>query len=175
VVVEIKSKLKIARTAYRLEVKGRLCLPFAQRRGGEAPVRLESGEEVRIRLPRGEVLRGGELAAASDGRVIEVVAAPERLLHAEFAQAADLARAAYRLGDRHVPVEFRADGLRVAADSGVADVLRKLGASLRELEAAFEPVVEPPHVHGHGDEHGHRHHHDHDHDHGHDHGHGHGH
>lgn len=168
--VEIKAKLKIPRKAYRLEVKGRLCLPFAERRGGEAPVRLESGEEVRIRLARGEVLRGGDLATASDGRVIEVAAAPERLLQAEFAQAADLARAAYRLGERHVPVEFRAEGLRVAADAAVADALREMGAKLSELEAPFEPVVEPPHAHGHGEEHGHHHHlHDDDHHHGHGH------
>lgn len=163
--VEIRAKLKIARTAYQLEVKGRLRLRFAERRGGDAPVRLESGEEVRIRLPRGEVLRGGDLATTSDGRVIEVVAARERLLQAEFAQASDLAKAAYGLGERHVPVEFRAEGMRVAANAAVADTLRQMGAKLSELEAPFEPVVEPAHAHGHGEEHAHDHHHDHHHKH----------
>ena len=53
-------------------------------------------------LPRGEVLRGGDLVLASDGRVIEVLAQPEKLLHIESAQ---LAQVAYHLGNRHVPVQ----------------------------------------------------------------------
>ena len=162
--IEIKAKLKTSRAAYKLEVKGRLRLPFALRQQRGAKVKLESGEAVAVMLPPGEVLRGGDLVTASDGRVIEVVAAPEKLLQAAFPQPADLAAAAYRLGDRHVPAEFRPDGLRVAADAEVEKLLREMGAKLSEVEAPFEPVVEPPHAHGHGEEH-HGHHHGHDHPH----------
>lgn len=160
--IEIRAKLKAPRAAYRLEVKGRLRLPFALRQQRGAKVNLESGEEAVVTLPPGEVLRGGDLVTASDGRVIEVVAAPERLLQAEFPRPADLAAAAYRLGDRHVPAEFRPDGLRVAVDVEVEKMLRKMGAALSEVEAPFEPVVEPPHAHGHGEA-DHEHHHGHDH------------
>lgn len=173
--VEIKAKLKIAKSAYRLEVKGRLRLSFALRKGGHAQARLESGEEVALRLPRGEVLRGGDLVTASDGRVMEVVAAAERLLHAAFASAADLAKAAYRLGGRHEAVEFHLEGLRVAADAGNREMLRKMGATLSEVEAPFEPEVEAEahagghhHHHDHGHEHHDQDHHPHDHR-GHDH------
>lgn len=170
--LEIKSKLKIARAAYKVEVKGRLRLPFAQRQQRGAKAKLESGEEATLMLPRGEVLRGGDLVTASDGRVIEVEAEAEKLIEARFAGAEEMARAAYRLGDRHVPVEFRADSLRVADDHGVEEMLKTMGARLGTVQAPFEPVVEPPHAHGHDE---HRHDHDH-HDHGHDHhGHGHGH
>jgi len=154
--LEIKAKLKIARSAYRLEVKGRLPLPFAQRQGGEAQARLESGEEVALKLRRGEVLRGGDLVTASDGRVIEVVAAPEKLLQL----AADsLAKLAYHLGSRHVPVEVGEGFLRVPAEAGVQELVEKLGAKTSPIEAPFEPEVTEPHDHD--DDHGHEHDHDH--------------
>ena len=70
--VEIKSKLKIARSAYKVEVKGQLRLPFESRQKSRLRTKLVSGEEVALMLPRGEVLRGGDLVTASDGRVIEV-------------------------------------------------------------------------------------------------------
>ena len=90
-------------------------LPFALRQGGEAQARLESGEEVALKLKRGEVLRGGDLVTASDGRVIEVVAILEKLLQVT---GSSLAKLAYHLGSRHVPVEVGEDYLRVARRSG---------------------------------------------------------
>jgi len=72
--VEIKAKLKIPRGAYRLEVKGRLELPFDARQKSRLRTHLASGEEVALMLPRGDILRGGDLVVASDGRVVEVVA-----------------------------------------------------------------------------------------------------
>lgn len=154
--LEIKAKLKIARAAYKLEVKGRLRLPFALRQGGEAQARLESGEEVALKLKRGEVLRGGDLVTASDGRVIEVVAVPEKLLQVT---ADSLAKLAYHLGSRHVPLEVGKDFLRVPADAG--EVLEELGAKASTVEAPFEPEVTEPHDHDHGHEHDHGHDHDH--------------
>lgn len=168
--VRIKAKLKVRRSAYRLEVKGKLVLPFASRQARGLKAKLDSGEEVVLDLPPGDVLRGGDLVTASDGRVIEVAASAERLLHAAFASTADLAKAAYRLGARHAPVEFHADGLRVTADAGVAEMLKGMGATLNEVESPFEPELEAhagardrhDHEHGH---HGHDHHHHHGHDH----------
>jgi urease accessory protein len=157
--IEIKAKLKIPRAAYRLEVKGRLRLPFAQRLGSESPVTLESGEEVRIRLPHGEVLRGGDLVTASDGRVIEVLAEPEKLLHIE---SGSLARIAYHLGERHVPVQVGEGFLRIAADPALEEMARKLGAKVSQVEAPFEPEAG---AHAAGRRDGHDHDHDHDHPH----------
>lgn len=156
--VEIKAKLKIAKSAYRLEVKGRLRLPFSLRKGGHAQARLESGEEVALRLPRGEVLRGGDLVTASDGRVIEVIAETEKLLHVVIAGAARLARTAWQLGSEHVAVEVGEGFLRVAADAALAEKLNKSGAAVSEVEAPFEPEVEAgvPHDHGHDHDHHHK-------------------
>jgi urease accessory protein len=163
--VEIKSKLKIARSAYKLDVKGQLNLPFASRREAQLETRLVSGEAVALRLPRGEVLRGGDLVTASDGRVIEVIAVPEKLLQAAYAGPAQLARMAWQLGSDHVPTEVGEGFLRVAAEAALADKLRKSGATVSEVEAPFEPEAEAGAAHEHDhDHHGHGHH-DHDHHH----------
>lgn len=174
--LEIKAKLKLARGArstYGIEVKGRLELPFESRRNTRLRTTLSSGEDVALLLPRGEILRGGDLVVASDGRVIEVVARSESVLHITCATAQDLTRAAFRLGNRHVPVQIGEGFLRIAADHGLEDMLKGLGATVATMEEAFEPEAG---AHGdapaHGDD-GHGHDHDHGHDHGHGHGHGH--
>src|SRR5688572_33175707 len=90
-------------------------------------------------LPRGEVLRGGDLVTASDGRVIEVVAEPEKVLHVQCSDAAELAKAAYHLGNRHVPVQVGDGFLRLAADHVLEEMLKKIGATVQKMEAPFEP------------------------------------
>jgi len=192
--VEIKAKLKIPRGAYRLEVKGQLKLAFDARQKSRLRTHLASGEEVALMLPRGDILRNGDLVVASDGRVIEVVAETEKVLHITCGTPQDITRAAYHLGNRHVPVQVGDGFLRIAADHVLEEMLQGLGASIEPLQAPFEPEAgayggghrhnddEQGHagrIHqygaerGHDHDHGHRH--DHDHDHGHDHDHKHAH
>ena len=166
--VEIKAKLKIPRSAYKLDVKGQLRLAFEQRQKSRLKTRLVSGEEVALMLPRGEILRGGDLVTASDGRVIEVIAEPEKLLHIESDA---LAKLAYHLGNRHVPVQVGQGFLRIAADHVLEEMVKKLGAKVSAVEAPFEPEAGAyaggHHQHdemGHGGK-IHEHHHEHDHDH----------
>lgn len=134
--VEIKAKLKIPRTAYKLEVKGQLKLPFDLRQKSRLRTRLVSGEEVALMMPRGEILRGGDLVTASDGRVIEVVSEAEKLLHVE---SDSLPQAAYHLGNRHVPVQVGQTFLRIAEDHVLEEMLKKMGAKVSHVEAPFEP------------------------------------
>jgi urease accessory protein len=168
--LEIKSKLKVARAAYKLEVRGQLRLPFESRQKSRLRTRLVSGEEVGLVLPRGEILRGGDLVTASDGRVIEVISEPEKLLHI---QSDSLARVAYHLGNRHVPVQVGEGFLRIAEDHVLEEMLVKLGAKVSHIEAPFEPEAGAyaggHHQHdemGHGGKIHDHHEHDHDHDHG---------
>ena len=135
--VEINSRLP--RDARGLEVRGTLKLAFDQRQKSRLRARLASGEEVALLLPRGTTLRGGDLVGASDGRVIEVVAEPERVLHIECASPVDLARCAYHLGNRHVPVQVGEGWLRIAADHVLAEMLKGLGAVVMPIAAPFEP------------------------------------
>jgi urease accessory protein len=137
--LEITNKLKVRRDAYRLDVRSRLELPFDSRQKSRLRTHLASGEDVALMLPRGEILRGGDLVVASDGRVVEIVAAAERVLHVECASTTELARCAYHLGNRHVPVEVGKDFLRLAEDHVLEKMLAGLGAKLTHVTAPFEP------------------------------------
>ena len=151
--VELTSKVRGGKPA------GQLALTFDARQKSRQRAKLASGEEVAVKLPRGEILRGGDLVSASDGRVIEVVALPEKLAHIE---SPDLARVAYHLGNRHVPVELGKGYVRIARDHVLEELARKLGASVSHVEAPFEPEGGAYHQHdemGHGGRiHDHHHH-----------------
>jgi urease accessory protein len=114
----------------------RVILSFDQRQKSRLRAKLESGEEVALVLPRGKILRGGDRVTTTDGRVVEIVGAAEKLLHIE---ASSLARIAYHLGNRHVPVQVGEGYLRIAEDHVLEDMLRRLGARVSHVEAPFEP------------------------------------
>ena len=114
----------------------KLTLPFEQRQKSRLRAQADNGEELALILPRGRVLRGGDRVAATDGREVEVVAAPEKLLHIE---SAELARVAYHLGNRHVPLQVGPGFLRIAEDHVLEEMARKLGARVSHVEAPFEP------------------------------------
>ena len=138
--VEIRSRLPFRpHAAYKVEVKGLLVLDFDRRQKSRGLARLDSGEEVALALPRGSVLRGRDLVVATDGRVFEVVAPAEPLLHVVCDSPEALARAAYHLGNRHVPVQVGEGWLRLAADHVLEEMLRGLGARVSPVEAPFEP------------------------------------
>ena len=116
-----------------------LCLTHEERTRSRLVSRLASGGAAVVALPRAGTLRHGDRLRASDGRVVEVRAASETLLDVKLADAAQLARAAYHLGNRHVAVEVRAGGLRVAHDAVLERLLQGLGLAPTLIEAPFEP------------------------------------
>jgi len=150
--VEIRSRMPLKpNAAYGVEVRGQLRLPFERRQRSRQRAALVSGEEVAIDLPRGQVLRGGDWVVASDGRVIEVIASPENVVHVECDSSQALARAAYHLGNRHVAVQVGEGWLRIAADGVLERMLEGLGARLTPMEAPFEPEVGAYGAHHHND------------------------
>jgi len=164
--IEIRRKLPPSEHRRCVPVDGTLCLSFDRRQRSRQRVTLTSGEDALLILPRGELLRGGDRLLAGDGRVIEVAAEPEAVLHARCADPGLLARAAYHLGNRHVPVEIGEGYLRLAPDHVLAAMLAGLGVQLTELQAPFEPeagayarerVAAHSHASGHGDREGHIH------------------
>ena len=154
-----------------------------------------NGRTVGVFLPRGSVVRGGDVLITQDGSLIRVVAAPQTVLkitactvhdhHHEHSGAFDLMRAAYHLGNRHVPIELQPDHLKIDPDHVLADMLRAMHLTVAEVREPFEPeggAYGQQHAGGHGHAHGdqtHTHGHDHHahghHAHGHDHAAGHGH
>lgn len=173
----------------------KLVLPFGERSKSRLRAVLDNGAEAALFLPRGTVLRGGDLLVAEDGTFVEVQAAPESVLQVTAADPLALMRGAYHLGNRHTPVEVGRDYLRLEFDAVLADMLARLGVQATRAELPFEPEAGAyggGHKHGHDatfaedyaaaqavfqDHHGHSHGHDHghSHDHGHDHSHDHGH
>jgi urease accessory protein len=121
------------------EVYGELLLPFDLRIRSRLRTRLASGEEAVLRTERGAILRGGACLKSEDGRVVRVSAAAEKVMHVTCTDQYELTRAAYHLGNRHVPVEIGDGYLRIAADHVLGDMLLGLGAKVQQLEAPFEP------------------------------------
>ena len=141
------------------------------------------GRTLGVFLPRGSVVRGGDVLVAEDGSLILVHAAAQPVLvvkHcSEHGSPFDLLRAAYHLGNRHVQLELKADHLKLEPDHVLADMLRQMHLIVNEAQVAFEPesgayaASGSAHAHA-GHDHGHEHEdearHDHDHDHAHEHG-----
>ncbi len=126
----------------------RLELNFDARTKSRLRTQLAEGEEVGLFLPRGTILRGGDRLQAQDGRVVEVVSAPEDLLEARCADAFALARVAYHLGNRHVAVQVGEGWLRIQTDHVLKTMLTGLGADVHALSAPFEPEA-GAYAHGH--------------------------
>ena len=136
------------------------------------------GLEFLLDLENAVALRGGDALVLDDGRLIEVVAAPEPLVEIRVADPHHLVRVAWHLGNRHLPTQIVGKGLRIRRDHVIEAMVKGLGARVIEIEAPFDPEggAYAGGGHGHGADAGHEHHaHDHaghDHaSHGHDHDH----
>lgn len=157
-----------------------LILPYAQRQVQQGFVFGVKGTCVELDFPEATRLYTDDALALDGGGVIEVVAEAEPLLEVRAPDLAALARLAWHLGDRHVPIQVLERKLRLRRDPAIEELLRGLGAKVAEIEAPFEPeggayaVAADGHDHHHGHDHDHHHNHDHHHDHHHhDHGHDH--
>ena len=131
-----------------------LTLPFEQRQKSRLRTRLDSGEEVGLFLPRGTILRHGDRLRATDGRVVEVRAAPETVSTAHTADSLLLARAAYHLGNRHVALQLGPGWLRYQHDHVLDGMVWELGLVVVCEQAPFEPEAG---AYGGGHHHGHDH------------------
>lgn len=101
------------------------------------------GRSLGVFLPRGTVVRGGDVLLAEDGSLVRVQAAAQAVLRitacAEHGSAFDLMRAAYHLGNRHVPMELQPDHLQIEPDHVLADLLRSMHMMVSEVTQPFEP------------------------------------
>jgi urease accessory protein len=112
------------------------------------------------------VLRGGDLLRLSDQRVAKVLAAKESVSTVQSSVPRALMRAAYHLGNRHIPLEIGEGYLRYLHDHVLDAMVRDLGLTVRADSAPFEPeggAYEGTRVAG-LTSHKHGHHHQHAHD-----------
>ena len=98
------------------------------------------GEDVGLFLERGQPpLHDGACLRSQDGRVVRISARPEQLLHVTCANAFELTRAAYHLGNRHVALQIGDNWLRLLDDYVLKAMLEQLGARVENIEAGFQP------------------------------------
>jgi len=118
-----------------------------------------AGRRLAVFLPRGRIARGGDVLVGEDGSLIRVdalaqpilVVSPAATLDAASAALA-LAKAAYHLGNRHVPLEVRGDRLVLEPDHVLAEMLARMGLQVATASGAFEPepgAYEAPAAHSH--------------------------
>jgi len=115
------------------------------------------GRPLGVFLPRGTLVRGGDVLIAEDGSMIRVIAAPQPVLRitacAAHGSPFDLTRAAYHLGNRHVPIELKPDHLKIEPDHVLADMLRAMHLTVQEVLETFEPEGGAYSAGGHGHAH----------------------
>lgn len=123
----------------------------------------EGGLAFLLDLPEATVLRDGDGLALATGGYVRVKAAPEPLVEITAASREHLARLAWHLGNRHLPTQIEGDRLLIRDDHVIVQMLDGLGATLRKVNAPFDPEGGAYGEHNHDPGHRHRHHH---HDHG---------
>ena len=117
-----------------------LALTAAERTRSRHRFVTESGLPVMLNLPRGNLLRNHTLLASEAGEMVRVVAKPEPVVVVRAASPWALLRAAYHLGNRHVPLELNPDHLKLEPDTVLEAMLRQLGElSLQTTILPFEP------------------------------------
>ncbi len=120
-------------------VQTTVTLPLAKRVKSRVRVILDDGTEAGLFLARGTTLCDGECLASEEGIVVQVRAAPEPVSTTHCGDPRLLARAAYHLGNRHVPLQIGRDWLRYQHDHVLDDMLRGLGLEVQVEDAPFEP------------------------------------
>ncbi|MBD1214497.1 MAG: urease accessory protein UreE [Dolichospermum sp.] len=102
---------------------------------------LTDGQEILLRLPRGTILNDGDILVDENHSIyMKIIAKPEPVLTA-YAEIPLLLRAAYHLGNRHVPVEITPTYLRLSPDAVLQAMLTQLGLEIQEEFVPFQPEL----------------------------------
>ncbi len=151
--IERMAELSHSEDAGALANAQQLSLPFERRQIARQRVVLESGVEAGLKLPRGTVLREGDVLRSEDNQYVQVRAAAELVSIIHCTDAQQLAKAAYHLGNRHVWVQVGSGWLRYLHDHVLDEMLAGLGMEVATEQAPFEPEAgayssDTTHAHG---------------------------
>jgi urease accessory protein len=124
----------------KVEINFQLSLTAEQRTKSRQRLAVKSGEVIHLKLPRGTVLHQGDLLSDEDGKIIvEITAKPEPVITVKAENYLTLLKAAYHLGNRHIPLEINPHYLRFSPDPVLVSMLKQLGLELIEEIAPFAP------------------------------------
>lgn len=124
-----------------------LTLEYDLRKKARIKTKLDNGDEVGIMLPRGIILRGGSGLKTDDGVIAKVIAAVEDVSVANSDNKLLIAKAAYHLGNRHMPLQIENDCLSYQRDHVLDDMVVNLGLMVTHELRAFEPESGAYHSH----------------------------
>jgi urease accessory protein len=124
-----------------LVVQDTLVLTAAERQRSRYSFIGLTGQTWNLQLPRGTVLQDGDLLTGNSTEQVRVLAKSEPVLTATAANPHDLLRAAYHLGNRHVPLEVQPIYLRLSPDPVLAHLLEHLGLTVQQEMQPFRPEV----------------------------------
>lgn len=130
-------------------------LDFATRQKSRFRAQLDNGEAIGIDLPRTGVLEDGACLTNQHNQVLRIVASKEPLMQVRHDDAFTLMKAAYHLGNRHVPLMLTPQALFFEPDHVLKDMLVAMGLEVTQVEVAFNP--ETGAYQGHSHSHGHSH------------------
>lgn len=99
----------------------------------------DCGFQFLLDLPEAAYLADGSGLLLETGDIVRVRAAEELLLEIRADSTERLMRLAWHIGNRHTPAEIAADALYIQPDHVLAEMVRGLGGSVREVERPFEP------------------------------------
>ena len=135
-------------------------LPVDMRVKSRIKVTLNDGRQAGLLLPRGLLLRDGDILSNENGdEFIKVIAADEAVSVVRCADPFMLAKACWHLGNRHVPLQIMPGELRYHHDHVLDDMLRQFGLDVDFAHLPFEPeagaYASKSHAHNHDQEHSH--------------------
>ncbi len=114
-------------------------LTFDTRQKSRFRATLNSGIDIGADLPRTGILRSGSFIATEQGDILRIDAKPESLMQVIAQSDFDLVKAAYHLGNRHVPLMLTPSALYFEPDHVLAEMVTGLGLTVAEIEHPFEP------------------------------------
>lgn len=153
----------------------RIILDHAGRHRRRIVLAASGGTEFLLDLEKAAAVRGGDAFRLEDGRLVEVIAAPQALIEIRAETPTRLARIAWHIGNRHTPAEITDEAIYIEDDPVLAEMVRGQGGRAARVSRPFEPergayeTGDHMQSHGHSHDHGHAHSHAHDHAHEHDH------
>jgi urease accessory protein len=116
-----------------------LSLTAEERQRSNHRFQTDTGEEVFLRLPRGTILNSGDRIQSNTGELMEIRAKSELVITVTAKETLLLLKAAYHLGNRHVPLEVSIDYLRLSPDIVLAKMLSHLGLDMKQETVPFYP------------------------------------
>ncbi|MDH5231628.1 MAG: urease accessory protein UreE [Gammaproteobacteria bacterium] len=120
-------------------IRSTVTLPFEVRQKSRFKTLLDSGEQCLVQLPRGGVLRHGDVLLSDTGDAAQVVSAKEHVSMVRFEKTIDFAKVCYHLGNRHVQLEIGDHWLRYLCDHVLDQLIQSMGFRVKQDYSRFEP------------------------------------